>query len=466
MLHSDIPYIFTHTNILRNISGQRLLLSGIDMKDKEDFVGKKSHYLQQKLFNSSNNNHKNNKNKCPLCQYQYQEDHDESKQQIIDYGDYNSCTFCPNCCDLPFGLYTVWTALDYFDTPFNSGSMLFCIGSQDKFDGYYQAIINSMSVPTGYGNKLKSEKQKLIWGYANDIKPGDQFIFNIKTLHCSPQSIDGFLRARFDMRVALKPCMHRYKNEFKQALSKEIHPRQLNLIHSLNEICSENEENKPPPQSITEKIQIHPISEDSKVEESPSQTQPLTMSDDGINTEEDDDINTAPAIIQTKEKFETSNNSSICLNNHNNNNKRNRTTTLYDVNNNHNMEPANKKPKISHVVHHKMSSSSEISSSSRYMQDETKFRITNHVRHFHTMSDDELSRKISEVKNKMKRTLSLLNKQTQESEQLMSVANDRYLYTKQQFKEQSARANDYQEKVDNLQKKLIENHDMLFKMFD
>ena len=31
MLHSDIPYIFEHTNLLRKISGQKLLISGIDI---------------------------------------------------------------------------------------------------------------------------------------------------------------------------------------------------------------------------------------------------------------------------------------------------------------------------------------------------------------------------------------------------------------------------------------------------
>ena len=218
MLHSDVPYILTHTNLLRKISGQRTLISGIDMKDKEGFIGKKSNYLQRKL--SLNKEKNNNENECPLCSYRYKKDDDESKQQN-EYGDTDddddTDTFCQQCCDSNFGIYTVWTALDYFDSPFNAGSMLFCLGSHTKYNGYYQATINNEAVPRGYSDKSLSEKQKLYWGYVNDIKPGDQFIFNVKTLHCAPESKDGFLRPRIDMRVILKPSMKRYIKELNDA---------------------------------------------------------------------------------------------------------------------------------------------------------------------------------------------------------------------------------------------------------
>ena len=66
----------------------------------------------------------------------------------------------------------------------------------------------------------------------------------------------------------------------------------------------------------------------------------------------------------------------------------------------------------------------------------------------------------------MSRTLSLLQNHSREAVDLMEVANERYLYSKQQAKHESERANHFQGRVDNLQKKLIENHNSLFKMFD
>lgn len=205
MLHSDIPYIFQHTNLLRKISGQKLLISGIDMKDKQEFIGNKSHHLKQKLLNE-------NSNKCSLCSYQYE----EGDVLNTDDDQETAAIFCDNCYDANFGLYTVWTALDYFQDPFNHGSLVFCIGSHNKYKGYKQAIVNNESVPKGFSNKSLNEKQNLQWGYVNDIKPGDQFIFNVKTLHASATTTDGYLRPRVDMRVALRPSLKRYVKELTQ----------------------------------------------------------------------------------------------------------------------------------------------------------------------------------------------------------------------------------------------------------
>ena len=215
MLHSNIPYIFNHTNLLKKISGQKLLISGIDMQDKEGFIGKTSHHLKQRLFN---NNDYNDYNECPLCSYRYKEGDEEKKQmdENDDENGYNN-SFCDQCCDSQFGIYTVWTALDYFDTPFNSGSIVFCIGSHNKYKGYYDALMDSESVPRGYSNKSIVEKRNLRWGYVNDIKPGDQFIFNVKTLHAASEAKDGFLRPRIDMRVAIRPSMKRYIKELNEA---------------------------------------------------------------------------------------------------------------------------------------------------------------------------------------------------------------------------------------------------------
>ena len=252
MLHSDVPYVLTHTNLLRKISGQKILITGIDMKDKEGFIGKKSHYLQQKLMNNNNNNSRNQN--CPLCSYRYKQGDDESKQQKEYNENDDTDTFCEQCCDSNFGLYTVWTALDYFDTPFNAGSMLFCLGSHNKYGGYYKATINNEAVPKGYSNKSISDKQKLCWGYVNDIKPGDQFIFNVKTLHCSPEAKDGFLRARIDMRVALKPSMKRYiqqLNEAKLLINEKTQQKETNELSrlGLSQLCPSNTNTDLPPQS-------------------------------------------------------------------------------------------------------------------------------------------------------------------------------------------------------------------------
>jgi len=132
------------------------------------------------------------------------------------------------------------------------------------------------------------------------------------------------------------------------------------------------------------------------------------------------------------------------------------------------MSPPNKKQKTSHIKvpsidHIKMQTTPNTMS---FIMQDTKISISNIKRHFNTISDEELCRQVASIKTKMNRTISLLKKQSAEAMDLMEVANARYLYTKQQLKEERERANHFQGKVDNLQKKLIENHNMLFKMFD
>ena len=95
MLHCDIPYILGHTHLLKQISGQKHLISGIDIVDKASFGGKKSKILKQKLQNKENTN-------CPLCSYKFV-DGDSEKEQMKETVDNNELIgdnepyhpFCP-----------------------------------------------------------------------------------------------------------------------------------------------------------------------------------------------------------------------------------------------------------------------------------------------------------------------------------------------------------------------------------
>ena len=107
-----------------------------------------------------------------------------------------------------------------------------------------------------------------------------------------------------------------------------------------------------------------------------------------------------------------------------------------------------------------------INNNMSFMVQDTKMRIISNLRHFNTMSDEELHSKICTMRNKMNRTINSLQNQCSETLDLMEVAHQRYLYSKQEHKQQRDRANHYQSKVESLQKKLIENHNMLFKMFE
>ena len=226
LLHSDIAYIFKHTNLFKKISGQKLLISGIDLQHKETYIGKKANVLKQKLDQNQTRN-------CPLCSYRYN-DNDEQEQHKEEGEIPNDFAFCEQCCDSRFGLFTVWTALDYFKSPFNSGSMVFACGSHNKYTGYRQSIVNNHSVPNGYSNKSITEKQNLRWGYVNDIKPGDQFIFNVKTLHAASDAKDGFFRPRIDMRVALRPTTKRYLKELNDANLMENNKENINIDNNNN----------------------------------------------------------------------------------------------------------------------------------------------------------------------------------------------------------------------------------------
>jgi len=272
ILGSDISYVLSQTNLLTKISGQRMLISGLDMQQQSD-------HQQRGAFisNLSDNNN------CPLCSYKYDTQHDESKQQKNDNISPPS-SFCKQCCDSTYGLFTVWTSLDYFDTPFNAGSILFCLGSHNKFRGYRHAIMNNRSVPKEYVNS--TTKSTTIWGYVNHIKPGDQFIFNIKTLHASSKARDGYLRARFDFKIAVKPSLKRYIEELKEikSVSSSTSSSHLGL--------SQSSENAPPNKKDKGKDYNDNDNEEKDDDEEITQTQPLS----GISScssDDDDELSTS-----------------------------------------------------------------------------------------------------------------------------------------------------------------------------
>ena len=119
---------------------------------------------------------------------------------------------CETCCDSSFGIFTVWTALDYFDNPYKHDSLIFNIGSHNRFKGFINSN-KGEQVPESYKKKSIYQKQSMKWGYAKNLKPGDMLIFNIKTLHAAPKARDDLLRARIDMRVIMKPSTDRVNNE-------------------------------------------------------------------------------------------------------------------------------------------------------------------------------------------------------------------------------------------------------------
>merc|ERR1712096_206730 len=86
--------------------------------------------------------------------------------------------------------------------------------------------------------------------------------------------------------------------------------------------------------------------------------------------------------------------------------------------------------------------------------------------HGGTMSDDELGRSISEIRTKMNETIKRLQSQTADALNLMEIANKRYMYAKQQHEDERQRAEYLQNKVDKIQARFIEDHNIVNKMFD
>ena len=498
-----------------------------------------------------------------------------------------------------FGLYTAWVALDYFDFESGSGIMLFAIGSHSKYKGIYESTLENKAVPSGFSKKTPSEKANLRWGYVSNIKPGDMFIFDVKTLHGSTASTDGYLRARVDMRVSIKPSQKRYIKQMNEIKNKERSVTHLGL----SQLCSQphpshrNKENvspelnKPPERILS-------ASDDGKKQKKLSQESQTVHDALDLNIDEDEEHNVQKVNIgdlptqMNNDDDDDNMNMNVNVNlNKQQIAKKNRSITPIDISEeNEPMEPIRTIPETpksidtyrtvhtpqsvpsvpsslikqksvqqhmasyiaptqgmqyspipssnAHITQQrqhqivpssecqplprleqqsphnlrqndqyrppinvrkrtfssmdnvplsqekekeidrrvnvqpqppnkrqKVTSHSSSSSNKYHFISDSKMRIQN-VRSYTTMSDEELGRKISTMRNKMNRTITQLTKECNEALDLMEVANERYLYMKQQQQQERDRANHFQEKVENLQKKMIENHNMLFKMFE
>merc|ERR1712228_317372 len=483
--------------------------------------------------------------------------------------------FCPSCCDLRFRLYTVWTALDYFDSPFDTGSgtMLFAIGSHSKYKGIYDATLNNKAVPTGYSKKTLSEKSSLRWAYVDNIKPGDMFIFDCKTLHTMTASKDGFLRARMDMRVSIKPSQQRYikqmndmkKNERHLGLSQlcsqpitnsqrqspELNKPAIRYLQNENKTVHdaldlnidddddmikdvtkvnigdlptqmtqiENNDNMQKQQQ-TKKKSITPIdiSEDDLIQIPETPKQPKHDLFRSVHTPQSvPSIQSSPIkqksveqqmanyiaptqSIQYSQASKSRNEQQIIQQQqpkqslpmleqqspHNlrqseqyRMNNRKRTYSNIDsmsqekekeIDRRMNMEQQqspNKRQKVSsHINSNNSGYQQERVPVFKYKQEILSSIQQNQSRGFQTMSDEELGRKINTMRNKMNRTMQTLTSQCNEALDLMEVANERYKYMKQQQQQERDRANQFQGKVENLQKAMIANHNLLFKMFE
>eukprot|EP01083_Nonionella_stella_P304308 1056841_1 len=542
MVHTDTPYIARHTNALSKISGQKLMISGIDMTHKATFIGKKSKILAQKL---------NNNAECALCGYAYSDGDNEEKQ--LQEAEEGFC-LCSQCCDSRFGMFTVWTALDYFDSPFDSGSMLFALGSHSKYKGIHNAIGSGEAVPNGYANKSRADKENnMRWGYAKDIQPGDQFIFNIKTLHASSASTDGYLRARIDVRVTVKPSDKRYCKELNHVSDASPAPH-LGLSQLCSQpaaaalIVSQQEKEESPElgaslpkddgiDSHKNEIQMTQDDDDDddggdeendhnentnvSIQDLPTQMEEEEEGDDEDarkktltpqDVSNQDEIQTVPetpltqdianetpsqgtqdmnekkkmrAVVPSTQAMEAASDAiprlePQSINNRNCNDQMNinlRKRKASDVNLSQTQQPPNKRQKLSNYHMHRplqltqssvnhlsfMMQESGGSSSSSKLLSTTRM---NNLQHLSRMSDEELCRKISEMRHKNNQILAQLQSQMNETSDLMEIANERYLYTKQQYEKERERANRAQTKNQNLQKQLIQNHQMLFKMFE
>ena len=154
-------------------------------------MGPTSKILRAKLKHKKRANGKH-KAKCALCSYQHS---------------------APTFCDSRLGLYTVWTALDSFASRFDSGSMVFCLGSHAKNKGFKQVTESDWSVPSRFQSKSALEKQAMRWAYAADMQLGDTLLFKVKTHHAAAAVMEGRLMMRVDMRVALRASTKRYLRE-------------------------------------------------------------------------------------------------------------------------------------------------------------------------------------------------------------------------------------------------------------
>lgn len=102
----------------------------------------------------------------------------------------------------------------------------------------------------------------------------------------------------------------------------------------------------------------------------------------------------------------------------------------------------------------------------KFTLQDTKMRINRNIRHFNTMSDDELCRQISEMKNNMHRSVSSVQKQSKQAMDLIQITNERYLSTKQQLTIETQRANHFQMKFESLSKQMIQHQNALFKIME
>lgn len=134
-------------------------------------------------------------------------------------------------------MYSVWLALDYYKDINTDGNIVFIKESHRKFSSYYESYSdnNNKHLPIDYSVLGDSKKKKLKWVCANNIEPGDFFIFNCKTLHSFiNNSTNKNLKFRFDCRIALLSHKDRLN---------EIFPNQSHKITSNNNNSEEIKEN-------------------------------------------------------------------------------------------------------------------------------------------------------------------------------------------------------------------------------
>eukprot|EP01084_Bolivina_argentea_P263696 446408_1 len=156
--HADLPYLSIHTNLFIDFETEKLRWAGAKFCETK--------------FNNCNNDD------CPI---------QESNLSLP----------CDACFQDNWGVVSTWTALDKYDFPWNSGSIIFDLKSHKNYSTWRESIIKNKLLPFEFGMNTVPTK----FSYIPNIPIGGTFIFFEKMVHAECKSTDEVLRRRMDMTM-------------------------------------------------------------------------------------------------------------------------------------------------------------------------------------------------------------------------------------------------------------------------
>ncbi|ETO20809.1 hypothetical protein RFI_16408, partial [Reticulomyxa filosa] len=201
-LHSDFEYLMNHTSLFRGEKGLSLMFSGHDINSRGKYDRDMAKGMWQQWYETACEQTKTNANgnTCSICSSAAtsQAIRDAPRdwclenlatktieEDIVNGGTSSSSKspeLCMACQRAPYGVFVVWTALDYYRDPWTDGGLIFCLSSHDRYkttdSGTTSNNTNHASPWTAYPRILLSKSRN--WFFAKDLKPGDTLIFNIK----------------------------------------------------------------------------------------------------------------------------------------------------------------------------------------------------------------------------------------------------------------------------------------------